>query len=115
VFEILRYLTGTKRDVLGEWLLSLRDRSAVARIYNRLDRVALGNFGDSKPVGGGVHELRIAYGPGYRVYFGIDGEVCVLLLCGGEKRTQSRDIEAAAEYWQDYKTRKRDKEMRDKQ
>lgn len=75
-----------------KWLRDLRDTSAIARIQTRLDRVAVGNFGDVKPVGEGVSELRIKYGPGYRVYFTRRGNTVVLLLCGGDKSTQPRDI-----------------------
>lgn len=69
-------------------------------------RVRSGNFGDSKSVGFGVIELRIPYGPGYRVYFGRDGASLVVLLCGGDKSTQSKDIENAKKYWSDYQERK---------
>jgi putative addiction module killer protein len=76
-----------------------------ARIAARMDRPAGGNFGDSKSIGGGVHELRIDWGPGYRVYFGKVGSACVLLLCGGDKRRQSADINRARAYWKDYEKR----------
>jgi len=81
--------------VFSAWLERLKDRSARARIQVRLDRLALGLVGDVKPVGGGVSELRVDYGPGYRVYFKQQGRELVLLLIGGDKRTQSRDIERA--------------------
>ena len=71
------------------WLDSLKDKRAVAIIRARLNRVRLGDFGDSTPVGAGVGELRIDFGPGYRVYFGRDADSVVILLCGGSKRTQS--------------------------
>lgn len=71
----------------------------------RINRLRLGNFGDHKVVGDGVFELRIDYGPGYRVYFARDGAEIVILLIGGDKRTQDRDIETAKEYWADYKAR----------
>jgi len=77
------------------WLFGLRDRRAVARIAARLDRLAAGNPGDVEPVGEGVSELRINYGPGYRVYFIQRGPVLVILLCGGDKSTQSKDIKQA--------------------
>lgn len=77
------------------WLSGLRDRRAVARISARLDRLAAGNPGDVEPVGEGVSELRINYGPGYRVYFIQRGPVLVILLCGGDKSTQSKDIKHA--------------------
>lgn len=73
----------------------------------RVDRLAFGAFGDWKAVGGGVYELRVHVAGGYRIYFGRDGMTVVILLCGGEKRSQSRDIERAKRYWNDYETRKR--------
>lgn len=81
--------------VFDSWFKRLRDRQAHAKIMNRIDRVRHGNFGDIRPVGEGVSELRIDYGPGYRVYFIQKGAVLVLLLCGGDKRTQDKDIVAA--------------------
>lgn len=86
------------------WLSCLRDRRAVARITARMDRLAGGNPGDVEPVGEGVSELKINYGPGYRVYFIQRGAVLIILLCGGDKSTQSRDIKQAkelAKQWKD--------------
>ncbi len=80
------------------WLDNLRDRKARAIIKKRLDRIALGNFGDTKSVGEGVFESRIDYGPGYRVYFAQVGTIVLLLLCGGDKRTQDQDIVTAKTY-----------------
>lgn len=74
------------------WLTGLQDRRAVARIVARLDRLAGGNPGDVQPVGNGVSELRIHYGPGYRVYFLQRGPVMIVLLCGGDKSSQEKDI-----------------------
>jgi putative addiction module killer protein len=74
------------------WLENLRDVQARARIVRRIYRLAAGNFGDAKSVGGGVSELRIDHGPGYRVYFVRRGELIFLLLCGGDKRSQAKDI-----------------------
>jgi len=79
------------------WLADLRDQRAVLHIVRRISRVAAGNTGDAKSVGGSVSELRIDYGPGYRVYFTRRGQTFVILLCGGDKRTQSRDIRKAVE------------------
>ncbi|MSP36914.1 MAG: type II toxin-antitoxin system RelE/ParE family toxin [Deltaproteobacteria bacterium] len=85
-----------------DWLNQLKDIKARATIRARLDRVRLGNLGDSKSIGDGVHELRIAFGPGYRVYFGPDGLFLVVLLCGGDKGSQKRDIAQAKKLWREY-------------
>ncbi len=87
-----------------EWLTKLRDRRAAAKIALRLERVAFGNLGDVKPVGGGVSELRVDYGPGYRVYIAQRGRTLVVVLCGGDKATQDRDIERAKEIARDLET-----------
>ena len=90
--------------VFVKWLSGLKDRVARARIAVRIDRLALGNPGDVKAVGAGVSEMRIDHGPGYRVYFARRGKVLVLLLCGGDKKSQARDIAAAkamAAEWED--------------
>ncbi len=86
----------------SRWLRGLKDRRAVARVQVRIDRLATGHPGDVRPVGAGVSELRIHYGPGYRVYFLQHGHQVILLLCGGDKSTQRADIETArdlAEIW----------------
>lgn len=77
------------------WLRSLKNREARSRILARIDRLAMGNAGDVKPVGSGVSEMRIDCGTGYRVYFAQRGSMCILLLCGGDKSSQKRDIEKA--------------------
>ncbi|WP_062346028.1 type II toxin-antitoxin system RelE/ParE family toxin [Novosphingobium sp. CCH12-A3] len=78
-----------------DWLTALRDAQARARIAKRIDRIAQGNFGDAKSVGDGVSELRFTFGPGYRVYYTRRGDVVVILLCGGDKGSQERDIDRA--------------------
>jgi len=88
-----------------EWLNSLQDGKTQTIILNRINRVRLGNLGDCKYLDEGVHELRIHYGPGYRVYFGELDDVIVILLCGGTKRSQSRDIKRAKEYWLELRNR----------
>jgi putative addiction module killer protein len=103
--ELLYYQTADRRQPFAEWSAGLRDREARSRIRIRLARLRAGNFGDCQPVGEGVLELRVDWGPGYRVYFGRLGNVMVLLLCGGDKRTQSKDIELAKDYFRDYKAR----------
>jgi putative addiction module killer protein len=82
-------------EVFANWLGGLRDSRARARINARIRRISLGNPGDVRPVGGGVSEMRIDYGPGYRVYFVSRGEALVILLAGGDKRTQDQDIATA--------------------
>ena len=82
------------------WITALKDVIAKAKIAVRLDRVALGNMGDCKPVGDGVSELRVDYGPGYRIYIVEHGEIIVVLICGGTKRTQKRDIKKAKDLWE---------------
>ena len=105
--RILRaYGTSDGRVPFLDWLESLKDVRRRAAIRSRLDRLEAGNPGDCHPVGGGVSELRVHFGPGYRVYFGEEGEHVALLLCGGAKRTQQRDIERAKAYWVDYRSRK---------
>ncbi len=103
--EVEVYQTEEGRSPFSEWIRNLKDRTARARIRTRLARLRLGNFGDTNSLGGGLHELRIDHGPGYRVYFGRAGDRLVLLLCGGTKRTQSRDIEQARIFWRDYRRR----------
>ena len=103
--EIRRYVTVAGRDVFGEWLMGLKDLRARAKILARIDRLAFGNFGDCKPLRGGLFELRIDWGPGYRIYYAMPGKTRVLLLCGGAKGKQSSDIKHALEYLKDYKER----------
>lgn len=99
--EVRNLILGGK-DHFTEWLEGLRDTVGRIAIRRRIDRVEDGNFGDRRFVGDGVWELRIHYGPGYRVYYGEDGPVIVLLLCGGDKRTQWQDILRAQKLWAKY-------------
>jgi putative addiction module killer protein len=84
-----------KTDKFDRWLATLRDQRAVAKIASRIERLAMGNAGDVKAVGAGVSELRVDYGPGYRVYYKQIGNRIVVILCGGDKSTQDRDISDA--------------------
>ena len=102
--EVVAFRTHAGRVPFEEWLNDLHDKKAVARILARLARVRQGNLGDCKAVGEGVSELRVDYGPAYRVYFGQKGRTLVVLLCGGDKRTQDRDIRLAKQYWIEFKT-----------
>jgi len=103
--ELLEYLTEDGNNPFHNWLISLKDRFLRARIRVRLNRVRLGSFGDCKPVGKGVNELRVDYGPGYRVYYGKSEMTIVILLCGGSKKSQSKDIQLAQAYWADFQRR----------
>ena len=105
MIEVRHYLTAAGKDIFDEWLSQLADARAQAKIAARINRLAAGNFGDCKPLRQGLYELRIDYGPGYRVYYALLGRVCVLLLCGGDKRKQSSDIVRALDYLRDYKER----------
>lgn len=100
--EIYKYRDGAGRIPFDRWMKGIRDRQARMRIKIRVDRLLLGLEGDWKPVGMGVRELRIPEGKGYRVYYAWDGETVILLLCGGNKASQPKDIEIAKEYWRDY-------------
>ena len=102
--EIQYYTTSEGKIPFEDWYYSLRDSKAKTIITKRLNRVSLGNLGDCRFVGEGVFELKIDYGPGYRVYFGEIGTTIVLLLCGGDKSTQDRDIYQAIAYWTDYRS-----------
>ena len=103
--NLQEYLTETGNSPFNNWLLGLRDIRARARVRTRLDRASLGNLGDYASVGGGVFELRIFYGPGYRVYYSLEHENVILLLIGGTKDTQHRDIQTAKAYSADYRRR----------
>ncbi|MCL5010701.1 MAG: type II toxin-antitoxin system RelE/ParE family toxin [Patescibacteria group bacterium] len=103
--EIRNYQTVSNDIPFREWLFSLKDKKARAAIYARIDRLRQGDFGDYKSLGGEINELRIHYGSGFRLYFGELGHTIIILLCGGAKKSQKRDIKRAEEYWQDFKNR----------
>jgi putative addiction module killer protein len=105
MIEVRRYLTESGQDVFGEWLAGLKDARARAKVATRVARLAAENFGDCKPLREGVWELRVDWGPGYRVYYAMVEQSCVLLLCGGDKRKQAADIKRAVSFWKDYQQR----------
>ena len=105
MFEILHYLTQDEHDPYQDWLISLADRQAKSRVMVRVERLRGGGLGDCKPLRAGVWELRIDWGPGYRVYYALANKQVVLLLLGGNKRRQSVDISRAVEYWKDWQRR----------
>jgi putative addiction module killer protein len=105
LIEVRHYLIRGGKDVFDDWLSQLVDPRAQAKIASRINRLAAGNFGDCKPLGHGLCELRIDWGPGYRVYYAMLGTACVLLLCGGDKRKQSSDIDRALRLFNDYRER----------
>lgn len=98
---VREYETANGRVPFREWLATL-DRVTRARVQARVTRFETGNLGDHKAVGGGVQEARVMFGPGYRIYFGQDGVTLVMLLVGGSKGTQAKDIRRAQRYWRDY-------------
>jgi putative addiction module killer protein len=91
VFEVQR------TDEFSSWLAALADQQAVAKIASRIERLGFGNAGDVKPVGQGISEMRLTYGPGYRIYYKQTSKTIVLILCGGDKSTQENDIKRAKE------------------
>ena len=104
--ELIYYKTANGKEPFRAWLKSLKDKVTMVRVERRLDKVEEGHYGDYKSVGKGVYELRFDFGAGYRAYFAEDGKTIVLLLNGGDKGSQSRDIKTAQRYLQDYKENK---------
>jgi putative addiction module killer protein len=105
--EIWHYLTTSRKDPCQEWLEAIKNMKSRVVILRRVDRLKMGNFGDHKFCEEGVWELRIDFGPGYRVYYALHDKTVVLLLCGGTKRTQVTDIKQAVRYWRDYQRRQK--------
>ncbi|MCG2724921.1 MAG: type II toxin-antitoxin system RelE/ParE family toxin [Elusimicrobia bacterium] len=97
------YRTTAGIETYVKYIDSLKDRIGAAKIRVRVTRAELGNFGDHKKIGHGIIELRIDYGPGYRVYIGLHGKELIILLCAGDKRSQTKDVKTAIKYWEDYK------------
>ena len=106
MYRLKHYVNSSGDDLFGAWLDSIIDIRTRSRIAARLLRLNNGNFGDCKPVGEGVWELRVDSGPGYRIYYAIDNGKVILLCEGGDKRTQKSDIKRAIVRWQDWKERK---------
>ncbi|WP_024537884.1 type II toxin-antitoxin system RelE/ParE family toxin [Comamonas badia] len=107
MFELQAYQSPTGQAPYAQWLAGLADRQARARVLVRVARMAAGNLGDCRAVGAGVWELRIDWGPGYRVYYAQAGKRLILLLAGGDKRSQRADIAAAIACWQDWQQRRK--------
>ena len=104
--KIKTYRTTSQRFPYREWRNGFGDDDIGAAIDARITRLMSGNFGKSEPIGDGASESKIDFGPGYRIYYGVDGDE-IVLLCGGDKSTQSADIIRAKEYWSDYKKREK--------
>ncbi len=100
-----RYVTPQGHEPYTEWLNTIKDKLTKARIMNSVTKMEAGNFGVSESVDGGVFELKLNFGPGYRVYYGLEGEKIVLLLLGGSKNGQQADINKAQTYLKDYRSR----------
>lgn len=101
--EVFVYTTQDGQQPYSDWLNGLRDGTSRRRIIQHVTRLGSGNYGDCKSLKDGVFELRLSFGSGYRVYFAEDGNTVVIVLCGGDKSTQEKDIEAAKDYWKEYK------------
>ncbi len=99
---LIVYATPIGQEPFTDWLNNLRDVMGRKRILTRVARLQQGNYGDCEPVGEGISELRMFFGPGYRVYFGENGNDIVILLCGGDKASQDKDIQQAKDYWKEY-------------
>lgn len=102
--QLRTYRAPGDREPFWDWFNALKDPAVQARIIARLDRLEEGNLGDHRVLGNGVTELKLAFGPGFRIYFGSDGPRLVLLLIGGDKKSQRRDIKTAQRYWNAYQT-----------
>lgn len=100
--RVIVYAIPNGKEPFTEWLYGLRDVMGRKRILARVSRLQQGNYGDCEPVGEGVSELRLFFGSGYRVYFGERGNDIVVLLCGGDKSSQNKDIQQAKIYWKEY-------------
>lgn len=107
MFEVRQYVDRLGRNPFERWFDKL-DNDTRARIVSSIDRLERGNFSTAKSTGKGVQELRLDFGPGYRIYFGVDGDRLVILLGGGSKKRQQADIVAAQTLWQEYKRRKQE-------
>lgn len=103
---VKEFITKNGKNPFRNWVDNLKNIQIQAKIDIRIARLRLGNFGDTKPVGQGVYELKIHFGPGYRIYYGIEDEKIILLLCGGEKKSQKNDIQKAIAYWKEHKGEK---------
>ncbi|MFI4984263.1 MAG: type II toxin-antitoxin system RelE/ParE family toxin [Rickettsiales bacterium] len=100
--NVIKIYNGAGKEPFTHWLNSFKDKTLVTRILRRIDRVAFNNYGDHRYLTGGMFELKVDFGPGYRIYCGEDGGSVVILLCAGDKKSQTKDIILAKQYWQDY-------------
>jgi len=104
LYEVAEFVTGNGKSPFAEWIQDIAKFDKL-RMLQRIDRLKHGNFGDYKSVGDGVYELRFKFGSGYRIYYGIMDDRIVLLLCGGDKDSQRKDIESAKDYWRTHNER----------
>lgn len=99
--EIRLYKTDSGKEPFEDWLVKIKDKTTKARIRRRIDRLSFGHEGDCKSVAGGVYELRLMFGSGYRIYYGKVGDIVIILLLGGDKGSQEEDIKKAHRYWRE--------------
>jgi putative addiction module killer protein len=103
MIEVRFFKAQDGKEPFIDWYRKLRDRKSKTKIGERLDRIRFGNFGNHKALGAGVYELKITYGPGFRIYYGLESNIVTIILCGGDKSSQPKDIQKAKEYWALYK------------
>ena len=106
-FTVLQYETPEGICPFKQWIDAVKETQTQARIFRYVRALSLENFSNCRPVGSGVHELKINVGPGYRIYFGNEGKTILIILCGGSKKTQAQDIKRAHLYWSQYKRHQR--------
>jgi putative addiction module killer protein len=108
LYEVLKYKSTSGKEPFGDWINSIKDTTTSIRIEKRIELIRNGNFGDYKYLENGIYELRFHFGSGYRVYYAKDGNKIIILLCGGDKSTQTKDIVRAKKYYKDYLQRQND-------
>jgi putative addiction module killer protein len=101
-YEVIFYADENDKRPFEKWIESLKDIRAKGKVLAKIEHMSDGNFGDHKRYGGGVAEVRIHYGPGYRIYYGMDDETLIVLLCGGDKSSQTKNFKQAKAFWKDY-------------
>jgi putative addiction module killer protein len=108
LLKVIKIYSNNGKEPVKDWLSKLKDKTIRVRIRRRIDRLELGNYGDHRYLSGGLFELKLDIGPGYRIYCGEEDRTIIVLLCGGDKSSQHKDIIKAKEYWKTYLMRKKE-------